>query len=124
MLSPKSQLVAGWLFTALSSLVMIASATAKFIQPVGFADGFSRLGWPIGLATPLAVLEIACTALYLFPRTSVLGAILLTGYLGGAIATHLRVSDPYYGPVILGVMVWEGLYFRNPRVRALIPLID
>ncbi len=124
MFSPKTQHRIGWLLTALPALMLTASAAMKFIQPAGFAEGFSHLGWPISLATTLALLEIACTALYLFPRTSVLGAILLTGYLGGAIATHGRVSDPYYIPVILGVMVWGGLYFRNPRVRALIPLID
>ena len=82
------------------------------------------MGWPIQLAVALGILEISCTAIYLLPRTSVLGAILLTGYLGGAVATHLRIGDPYFGPVLLGVMVWGGLYFRNPRVRALIPLID
>lgn len=124
MLSPKSQTTAGWILTTLSSLVLLASAVAKFIQPAGFADGFSQLGWPIHLAVALGILEIICTAIYLLPRTSVLGAILLTGYLGGAIAAHLRLGQPYFVPVLLGVMLWGGLYFRNPRVRALIPLID
>lgn len=114
----------GWLLTSLPALVLIASAAMKFIQPTGFADGFGHLGRPIELAFALGLLELICTAIYLFPRTSVLGAILLTGYLGGAIATHLRVGDPYYTQVLLGVMVWGGLYFRNPRLRALIPLID
>ncbi len=124
MLSPKSQTITGWILTALSSLVLLASAAAKFIQPAGFTDGFSHMGWPIQLAVALGILEISCTAIYLLPRSSVLGAVLLTGYLGGAVATHLRIGDAYFGPVLLGVMVWGGLYFRNPRVRALIPLID
>ena len=124
MFSPKTQHRIGWLLTALPALLFTASAAMKFIQPAGFADGLGHLGWPIELALALGLLELTCTAIYLFPRTSVLGAILLTGYLGGAIATHLRVGDPYYTQVLLGVMVWGGLYFRNPRLRALIPLIE
>lgn len=122
--TPKVQLVLGWLFTALSASVMIASAIAKFVQPTGFAEGFAQLGWPIHFAIPLGILELCCAALYLFPRTAVLGAILITGYMGGAVAAHLRVGDPFVVQVLLGAAFWGGLYFRNPRVRRLIPLID
>jgi hypothetical protein len=66
--------------------------------------------------------ELVCTETYVIPWTSVLGAILLTGYLGGAIATHVRIGEPFYGPLVLGVLVWGGLYLRCKRVRALIPL--
>ena len=105
MFGPKTQHRIGWLLTALPALMFTASAAMKFIQPAGFADGLGHLGWPIELALALGLLELTCTAIYLFPRTSVLG-------------------DPYYTQVLLGVMVWGGLYFRNPRLRALIPLID
>ncbi|NJN37230.1 MAG: DoxX family protein [Nitrospiraceae bacterium] len=75
-----------------------------------------------GLAFGLGVLELVCVILYIIPRTAVLGAILLTGYLGGAILTHLRVGDPFIGPVVFGVFIWGGLFLRDPRVRALIPV--
>ena len=70
----------------------------------------------------LGILEVACTVIYLIPRTAVLGAILLTGYLGGATATHVRIGEPWFMPVLLGVVVWLGIYLRDPRLRALIPL--
>ena len=75
----------------------------------------------VSQANGLGVLELACTALYVIPRTSVLGAILLTGYLGGATVTHLRIGEPFWGPPLVGVFLWGGLYLRDPRLRALIP---
>jgi hypothetical protein len=80
------------------------------------------LDFPKSLAVGLGILELACAVVYVIPQTSVLGAILLTGYLGGATVTHLRVGDPFFMPVILGMLVWGGLYLCNPRLRALIPL--
>jgi DoxX-like protein len=74
------------------------------------------------LALGLGIVELACTVIYIIPRTSVLGAILLTGYLGGAVATHLRIGEPYFMPIIFGVLVWGGLFLRDERLRALIPL--
>jgi hypothetical protein len=68
------------------------------------------------------VLELFCAAVYVVPRTAVLGAVLLTGYLGGAVATHVRVGDAFIVPLLLGVLVWAGLYLRDERVRALLPL--
>ena len=82
----------------------------------------AHLGLPESLTIPLAVLEIACVLVYLIPATSVLGAILLTGYMGGAICTHLRVGDPFVVQIAVGVLVWLALYLRDPRLRALIPL--
>jgi len=108
--------------SALPALVLLASAAAKVVRPVGFDDGFAHLGWPIALAFPLALLEFACTVVYLVPRTSVLGAILLTGYLGGAVATHVRIGEPFVLQLALGVLVWGGLYLRDARLQALIPL--
>jgi DoxX-like family len=76
----------------------------------------------ISFALGLGIVELSCTMIYLFPRTSVLGAILLTGYLGGAIATHLRIGEAFYLQLILGVLVWLGLFLRDYRLRALLPL--
>ncbi len=82
----------------------------------------TKLGYPAGALFGLALLELACAAIYVVPRTSVLGAILLTGYLGGAVATHVRVGDVFVVPLVLGILVWVGLYLRETRLRALAPL--
>jgi hypothetical protein len=114
---------AGWVMSALPVLVLLASAAAKFMKPEGFEKGFRDLGWDEGYALGLGIVEIVCTVIYVMPRTAVLGAILLTGYFGGAIATHVRIGDPSAaGAIILGVLVWGGLYLRDARLRALIPL--
>ena len=121
----KKALWGGRILSALPVPMLLFSATGKFLLPPEVAEGFLRLGYAESLALPLGILEVACTVIYLIPRTSVLGAILLTGYLVGAPATHVRVGDPlsmFIIPVILGVMVWGGLYLRDPRLRALIPL--
>jgi hypothetical protein len=76
----------------------------------------------LGLAIGLGILEIACTIVYAIPQTSVLGAILLTGYLGGAMATHVRIGEQFVPPLILGILVWGGLYLCDGRLRALLPL--
>jgi hypothetical protein len=94
----------------------------KFAQPAPVVEGFKHLGMPERLAISLGILELLCTVLYLIPRTAVLGAILVTGYLGGAIVSHLRVGDAVVGPFIFGVLIWGGLYLRDRRLRALIPL--
>jgi len=85
-------------------------------------QGMAHLGLPESLIMPLAILEISCVVIYLIPATSVLGAILLTGYIGGAICTHLRVGDPFFIQIALGIFVWLGLYLRENRLKALIPL--
>jgi len=86
----------------------------------------ARLGWPVGSVVPLGIVLLLATGLYVFPRTSMLGAILLTGYLGGAVATHLRLQSPLFSHtlfgVYLGIAAWAGLYLRDPRLRALLPL--
>ena len=113
---------AGYVISTLSVLMLLMSATMKFIKPASVVEGFAHLGLPDSLAIGLGILEIACTVVYLIPRSSVLGAILLTGYLGGATLTHLRVGDAFLPPVILGVLLWGGLFLREPRLRELIPL--
>ena len=111
----------GYIMSALPVLMLLFSAAMKFANPPPVAEGFKHLGLPESFALGLGVLELGCTLLYIIPRTSVLGAILLTGYLGGAVLAHLRVGDPFFGPVIFGVLVWGGLFLRDPRLRALIP---
>ena len=114
---------AGRLLSALPALVLLVSATMKLVGPPQLAELFGGLGWPVGLAVPLGILELAVTLLYVIPRTSVLGAVLATGYLGGAITTHVRIGDPFSTVVLLGISVWGGLYLRDPRLRALLPLM-
>jgi hypothetical protein len=111
---------AGRIISAVPVLMLAMSAAMKFARPPNVVDGFLRLGYPERLAIGLGILELACTLVYVFPATTVLGAILLTGYLGGATATHVRVGDPFYAPVFLGFLVWIGLYLRDPRLRALV----
>jgi hypothetical protein len=81
-----------------------------------------KFGYPAGTLIVLGVVELACALLYVMPRTSVLGAILMTGYLGGAVATHVRVGDAFAAPLVLGVIAWGGLFLRDERIRALLPL--
>lgn len=118
----KKALWSGCVISALPVLMLLFSAVMKFVKPPEVVEGFTHLGLPESLALGLGILELACTVFYVIPQTAVLGAILLTGYLGGATATHLRVGDPYFMPVILGVLVWGGLFLRDARLRALIPL--
>jgi len=89
-------------------------------------EGTLQLGYPESVILGLGIILLACTVVYLMPRTAILGAILLTGYLGGAVATHVRVGSPLFShvlfPVYLGVLIWGGLYLRDERLRALFPL--
>ena len=116
---------ARWTGRVLSTLPILGflfSAAMKFSKSPELAKGFEHLQLPTSFAAGLGILELTCTVIYAIPRTAVLGAILLTGYLGGAILTHLRVGDPVYTHMVLGVMIWGGLFLRDPRLRALIPL--
>lgn len=118
----KKMLWAGRIMSALPVLGLLFSGVMKLVQPPGLAEGFGHLGWPVNLALALGILELACTIVYVIPRTAVLGAILLTGYLGGAIATHVRIGDPFLPVILMGVLIWGGLCLRDPRLRALMPL--
>ena len=112
----------GYVVSAIPVLMLISSGVMKFLKPPSFVEEFERLGYGENLALIIGILEIGCTIIYLIPRTAVLGAILLTGYLGGATATHVRIGDlSFFAPVIVGVLVWLGLYLRDSRVRALAP---
>lgn len=122
--APKPWMVwTGRVLSALPVLMLLFSAALKISRPPQVMETFvGKFGFPENTLAPLALLEIACAVLYAIPNTSVLGAVLATGYLGGAVATHVRVGDPFFGPLVLGVLVWAGLYLRDERLRALMPL--
>ena len=112
----------GWVITILPSLLFGLSAFFKIHGGPEVEKGFAHLGIPASMMMPLAILEIACVVIYLIPPTAVLGAILLTGFIGGAICSHWRVGDPFYEQIGLGVVLWLGLYLREDRLRSLIPI--
>ena len=116
---------AGYVISALPALFLLVDGAMKLMKPVPVVEATVQLGYPDSVIMPLGIVLLACTMLYVIPRTAVLGAILLTGYLGGAVATHVRVSDglfPLLFPVLVGALVWGGLYLRDDRLRALLPL--
>jgi DoxX-like family len=119
---------AGRILSGLVILFMLFDGGIKLVPLDVVVETNAELGYPANanLARGLGILGLVCTALYAFPRTSVLGAILLTGYLGGTVATHLRVGSPTFSHMLfgvyLGLLVWGGLFLRDERVRALIPL--
>lgn len=109
--------------TILPALLFLFSAAMKLAHPPQLDKGFTHLQLPVSWAFPLGLLELACVIVYLIPRTAVVGAILLTGYLGGAMLTHLRVGEPPVAHVVMGIVLWGGLFLRDPRLRRLIPLV-
>ena len=114
-----------WVGRVISGLVSLLFAMSAFMKLRGGAEvlqGMTHLGLPESLIMPLAILEISCVVIYAIPATSVLGAILLTGYIGGAICTHLRVGDPFFMQIGIGILVWLGLYLREDRLKGLLPL--
>jgi hypothetical protein len=117
---------AGVIVTGLPVLFLLFDSVIKLMQIQPVKDSFTQLGYPLSLAPIIGTIELVCLALYLLPRTSVLGAILLTGYLGGAVATHVRVGSPLLShvlfPTYIGLLLWTGLYLRESRLRALVPL--
>jgi hypothetical protein len=119
----KKALWAGRIISAIPVLLLLTSAVAKLVKPPNVMQGFAHFGYSESMIAKLAIIELACTAIYLIPRSSVFGAILLTGYLGGATASHARLGDPaFLGPVLVGVLLWLGLYLRDERLRTLVPL--
>jgi hypothetical protein len=116
----------GWTLTILVSLFLLFSGGIKLLRLDVVAETMQRLGWPAEAGFPIGVLEVFLTLLYVVPRTSVLGAVLLTGLLGGAIATHVRIDDPLFSHnlfgVYMGLFVWGGLWLRDAKLRALFPI--
>jgi len=109
--------------SALPSLLVLMGSVMKLAKAPGVAEGFARAGLPEHLILPVGVIELISVIVYVIPRTSVLGAILMTGWLGGAGLACIRVGDPTAPlPILCGMLAWGGLYLRDRRVRALIPL--
>jgi len=115
----------GRIASGLPALFLLVDGVMKLIKPAVVVETTMKLGYAESTILPLGLLLIACTIVYLITRTAVLGAILLTGYLGGAVATHVRAAEgsfPIVFPVIFGTLIWLGLYLRDTRLQALLPL--
>ena len=117
---------AGYIVSGLPALFLLMDAVGKLIRPAPVIEGTVALGYQESVILPLGIVLLVCTVLYILPQTAVLGAVLLTGYLGGAVATHVRIANPLFThtlfPVYLGIMIWLGLYLRDRRVRELLPI--
>jgi len=118
----KTSLWAGRILSALAVLLFVFTAIFSLLKPAAAMQGFVHYGYPESALLRITIVELLCAILYAIPRTAVLGAILLTGYLGGATATHVRAGEPPILAIIVGIVVWVGVYLRDRRVRALIPL--
>jgi len=113
----------GRIVSAVPVAMLLASSGMKLTRQPQVLEFFvGKFGYPEGTLLGIGLAELACAVLYAIPRTAVLGAILLTGYMGGAMATHVRLSEPFLMQFGLGVLAWGGLFLRDPRVRALLPL--
>ena len=112
----------GRVISGLLACLLAMSAAMKLVGGREVIEGFARMRLPESLRVPLGVLELVCVLVYAFPATSVMGAILLTGYVGGAIVTHLRIGEPVVFQIALGLLVWLGLYMRESRLKSLLPL--
>jgi hypothetical protein len=122
---PKGMLWTGRILSGLVVLLFVFDGVGHLMKPAPVVEAFGRLGYPLSASVGIGVLALICTAIYVTPRTSIFGAILLTGYLGGAVSTHVRARSSLFEtvfPVILGVLVWAGIYVRDAQLRKLIPL--
>jgi hypothetical protein len=119
--SRRGMVLTGRIISGFAALFLLFDGVARMVRFAPYVEGTVQFGYPEHLATPIGVVLTVCTLLYVIPRTAVLGAILLTGYLGGATASHVRVEDPFFlFAATFGVLVWAGLYLREPRLRALL----
>jgi hypothetical protein len=122
----KSRLWTGRVLSILAILFLLFDGVMKLLHPLPITQAMTQLGFPQNLSVPIGVILLICTALYAVPSTSVLGAVLLTGYLGGAVVSQLRIGAPLFGntlfPIYFAVLMWAALYLQEPRLRALIPM--
>jgi hypothetical protein len=120
----RKKLITGWIITAIPVLFLLIDGIGKLVKPEPVIKSTLELGYPEAMISTIGIISISCTVLYILPRFSFLGAVLLTGYLGGAVATHLRLENPLFShilfPVYLGFFIWAGLYFRNQHVKTLL----
>jgi DoxX-like family len=116
----KGRVWTGRIISTILVLFLLMDCVIKFLKPPAVAESFAHLGWPLSLDIPLGVILLICTLLYAIPRTAFVGAILVTGYLGGAVATHLRVGDPLFShvlfPIYMGILLWVALFLRDDRL--------
>jgi hypothetical protein len=123
-LSSKKPVVTGWIFSGLAILFLLFDAVGKLMKPEMVVEGTVTLGYPESVITGLGTVLLICTILYAIPRVSFIGALLLTGYLGGAVATHVRVENPLFShilfPVYVAIFIWGGLYLRNKKLREIV----
>ena len=121
---PKARLWTGHIFSTLIAVFLLVSGVnVVFVHSPDVMASFAKFGYPESMFVPIGITEFVCAALYIIPQTSVFGAILLTAYLGGATATHIRISDPTgVAAPLVGILVWVGLYLRDDRLWALVPL--
>lgn len=122
--TPKAMYWTGWVLSVLPALMLIFSGYMKLNPPPEVIEQMTKNDFPMQLAAPIGITEIACVVLFLFPRTAVLGAILLAAYLGGAVSSHVLKLDGvsvWFMPVLLGVLLWLGLWLRDARLRTLLP---
>jgi hypothetical protein len=120
---PKGTMWAGRIVSAIPAVILLFGGIMKLAGLPSVVQGFAQYGYPASSIPVVGILEVGCAVVYLIPRTAVLGAILMTGLLGGAIASNVRTNNPaFIAPLLVGVLVWGGLYFRDLRLRALIPL--
>jgi hypothetical protein len=121
----KAMLWAGWGMSGLTVLFMLFDGISKLVLEQHVVEATTKIGYPVDALRPLGIVLLVCTVLYAIPRTAIFGAILLTGYLGGAVASKVRIDDPLFGSVLFGVyfgiLAWGGLYLRDNRLRTLIP---
>ena len=121
----KAALWTGRVFSVFAALFLLVDSIMKVVKAAPAVEGTAQLGYPVTVVFGIGVTLLICTIIYLIPRTSIFGAVLLTGYLGGAIATHVRVSNPLFThtlfPIYVAILIWGGLYLRDEKLRALIP---
>jgi len=124
-MTSKRTLITGRVLTAFVVLFLLFDGGIKLVYPGPAIEATAQLGYPQHLIFPIGLIELLCLAVYVIPQTSALGAVLLTGYLGGAVATHFRVGSPLLGstlfPLYVAALVWAGLYLRDSRLRVLVP---
>ncbi len=122
----KRNLWIGRVLSGVAVLFLTFDAALKLLRLPMAIEGTTQLGYPAGVVLPIGLVQVVCLVLYVVPRTSVLGAVLWTGYLGGAIATHVRLGNPLFThvlfPVYVALLLWGGLWLRDSRLRALLPL--
>ena len=118
----RTAIISGRIISTLIILFMIVDGIGHVMKLEPYVKGTVDVGYPASILVPLGIVELLCAILYAIPRTTILGAILLTAYFGGATATHVRMGQPFYFPIVFGVLTWLALYLRDSRLRTFIPL--